>query len=291
MQNPPSKFFTINPALPLHKNHSFWLAILAPAIAAILLFASSIQSAGSICFSSECQNRFIESNKLPIGVLSLSVLFGVMVGRFHGSAQRIESHKQADENNTFRNFYDHRKLFTEWMSTLHEKQLSKLQYVSIVSTSSLYRSLFEKNSPSTLELNINKTTIEEAYTGIIEEFQVMINHIGTATLPPSTLSDEQAAQQVRQAIKFTNTYMRKYGIEIIEIDDWPNAQLQNHEFAIIAEEISNILQLAFHFSAQTAPIQLIPSDSFKRIANQDGVCAAVYTTLTFERDERRDINS
>lgn len=278
------QFFAIYPDLPLHKNWSFWLAIVTPALIAAVLLILAAGESQELCFSSACQNNLLESNKLPIGVLSLSVLFGVMVGRFHGSAQRIASYKQTEKNNTFRNFYDHRELFYEWVLISHEKQVKKLQYVTIESTASLYHSLFEKNSPSFVEVEIPKEKVKEIYNCTIKELHVMVNEIGLACQDRDPPVGKAAMNYVTQTIDFTNNYIRQFGIQIKAAEDWPDAQTQNHEFSIIAGEIAYVLKLAFGFSARATSLQLSPDESFRRLAIDDKVAGVVTSALVFGKD-------
>jgi len=275
------KLFSINPALPLHKNHSFWLAIAAPAFVAILLLAGSTQNTGGICFSSDCQNHFLESNKLPLGVLSLSVLLGVMVGRFHGSAQRIASHKQADENNTFRNFYDHRKLFTEWMSESQNRKINEFKYISIHNSATLYHALFNLNSPTRLSTELSATHVKSCFIQIIEDMKNNLNHFGIChsdqmQQPPP----ETSLQLLEQLVNFSNVTCSKFGIEITPPANWVE-NYQKSEMVIIAEEITIALTHAFRFSSHTAAIELPLPDGFIRLTENENVEEGLSRAITF----------
>lgn len=285
MKDFPLNLFSITPTLPLHKNHSFWLAIAAPIFVAILLLAGSFHNARSICFSSGCQNHFLESNKLPIGVLSLSVLFGVMVGRFHGSAQRIASHKQTEENNTFRNFYDHRKLFAEWMTESQNKKLGQLKCTSIYSATKLYHALFRVNSPTHLTTELSADHVEECFSKIVEDIKNNLNHFAICHSDQiQRPAPDSSIQLLEQLIKFSNTTCSKFGIEITSPAEWAGDCFHESEMIIITKEIAEILTHAFHFSSLATSIQLTLTDDFVRLAKsqsvESGMTSALYKDVT-----------
>tara|TARA_Y100001968_G_C19419298_1_gene750823 strand:- start:1137 stop:1940 length:804 start_codon:yes stop_codon:yes gene_type:complete len=64
-------------------------------------------------FSQQGYSKFVELFSFPLWVASGSIIFGVLVGRFHGSVQRYEALCQTESNNNFSNFIEHKKLFFE----------------------------------------------------------------------------------------------------------------------------------------------------------------------------------
>lgn len=107
-----AKRFDLNPNKPLHKHWLFWwVAVSPPLIGAGI--SLSVMHTYNPCWTAECLNTWVESNKLPIGIMALGIPFGVMVGSFHRTLQTAEQIAQTKSNNNFRNGFDHRKLFTE----------------------------------------------------------------------------------------------------------------------------------------------------------------------------------
>jgi hypothetical protein len=252
---------------------------------ALVLSVFAFKGKYELCLTYECQIRFLELIKLPISILSLSVLLGVMVGRFHGSALRIASYQQSEKNNTFRNFYDHRRLFSEWILDTHEQQISKFKYTTIESTAMLYHALFKDNSPSFVTAEVKHNIVQEAYKNIIEELHRMVNGIALSSEAGQPLTLQPAMVQIKQAIDFSNNFSRKYGIEILAADNWPQTTCNQYEFEVVANEIGEIFKLAFEFSIQNRPLQLKPPENYIRLAKTDLIAGAVTSALQYCRED------
>lgn len=252
--------FEVNPNKPLHKNHSFWLAICTPISTALILSIPIAIEAGPPCLTYECQKRFIEHFQLPIGILSLSVLFGVMVGRFHGSAQRVASYNQAQENNTFRNFYDHRKFFAEWLTSLHAVQIQELEYIKLESPTRLYGRLFSNNSPIHISTQLSKDVAKSAFDDIVANIHTCISRFHTTHLvkeeePDWVISPEYTISVLNQTVRDCNSSLKSFGVILHPIEEWPHPKYR-YDFERILNEIALIFMLAAEFSVNGNPQRL-----------------------------------
>lgn len=252
--------FEVNPDKPLHNNYSFWFAIVTPILIALILSVPLAISSGAPCLTHDCQKRFIELFQLPIGISSISILLGVMVGRFHGSAQRVMSYQQAQENNTFRNFYDHRKYFIDWLCNLHVSKIEELEYIKLESSTRLYERLFCKNSPAHVSTQITSGLVESAYDDIVANMHTFINSLHTAHIvkesePNYVISPEWSASLLRQTIRDCNKVLQPFGIALRPIEEWPN-QKYKHDFMRVFLELSSVLTLAGEFSASYNTLRL-----------------------------------
>lgn len=220
----------VDPSKPLHKNHSFWLAICTPMAFALILSVPITIDAGGLCWTFECQRRFIEQFQLPIGILSLSVLFGVMVGRFHGSAQRVASYRQSQEHNTFRNFYDHRKFFSEWFTHLHAKKIESLEYIKLESPTRLYGRLLSENCPTFVAIQPLTVTVRAAHRDIAASMHSKLNHFSTSQFllenePTYELSPKDVTSRLEQITHEINLALQAYGISLNKLEEWPTQNI------------------------------------------------------------------
>ncbi len=104
-------FFRIDHA-PLFKIKLFWFATLFPLVIALVLSIPMFSST-KFDFTPQGYSKFVELFSFPLWIASGSIIFGVLVGRFHGSVQRYEGLRQTESNNNFRNYIEHKKLLFE----------------------------------------------------------------------------------------------------------------------------------------------------------------------------------
>lgn len=278
----------VDPSKPLHKNYSFWLAICTPMAFALMLSVPITINAGGLCWSFECQRRFIEQFQLPIGILSLSVLFGVMVGRFHGSAQRVASYRQSQEHNTFRNFYDHRKFFSEWFTHLHAKKIESLEYIKLESPTRLYGRLLSENCPTFVAIQPLTITVRAAYRDITAHIHEKVNYFSTSQYilesePTHELSPESVAQRIKQVINEIDLGLQAYGISLNKLEDWPHPKYR-FDFEQILREIAEVFRLAAEFSKSGPPPQLNAQPDTAKLLRSDSVQGYVTLALNFGID-------
>lgn len=110
------KAFNMN-AEPLTHQQLFKAAIIIPIVSFLMI--------GFICWreyelklDADGFNKFIEISKLPLGLLSLSIPFGVVVNNIHRTIQTDKQIKEAERKNKADGFYSHRKNTIEMFESL-----------------------------------------------------------------------------------------------------------------------------------------------------------------------------
>ncbi|AUU86169.1 hypothetical protein [Leclercia sp. LSNIH1] len=110
------KAFKMN-AEPLTHQQLFKAAIIIPIVSFLMI--------GFICWreydlklDADGFNKFIEISKLPLGLLSLSIPFGVVVNNIHRTIQTDKQIKEAERKNKADGFYSHRKNTIEMFESL-----------------------------------------------------------------------------------------------------------------------------------------------------------------------------
>lgn len=285
--------FEVNPNKPLHKNYSFWLAICVPIVPALLLSLEIVKDAGPFCLTSDCQKMFIDHFQLPITILSLSVLFGVMVGRFHGSAQRVASYSQSQENNTFRNFYDHRKLFTEWLSGPYATHIQNSKYIKLENPTRLYSRLFSSNSPTNVSTNLSIKKVQSAFNDAAFNIHSHLVQFTTAFIvrecsPNYAISPEDATLLLRHAINGCNSSLKPFGITLLPMEEWPYGK-DGYDFERVLNEVTSIFTLAAEFSASDNPQKIeVPKPLAEQVRIGSMQC---YISLALELGVDRESNN
>lgn len=280
----------IDPHLPLQAVPLFWLSIALPALASITLIVLALPDIGAACFSPDCYSGFLSQFQLPIGVLSLSLVFGVMVGRFHGSAQRVAVYEQNQANNTLRSYFDHRKYFHEWLVTLHGKQIEAFKYIHLDSSARLYSRLFEDNSPAKVSTTLTPDKVRSIYRDIELSMISTLNFFWTNQLannenPTYTLTPEGAFQEINEAMVKISRAAHKYGITIKNMKDWPRPHHQTrYEIVSILTEIAQTLTLAHEFANSDTHLKLMPSPAMLELIQEDAVQGYINLALTFGCD-------
>lgn len=129
MNNKILKIFTrcikIDESRALHKNCSFWFALLTPAIIALLLGLNLtrelvIHERFDFGFTAEHLDSFIKYYKFPIGLLPISILLSVMVARFHASKQTVQQ-------THLKNYFEHHEYFESYCAYLEKKHLVSIK--------------------------------------------------------------------------------------------------------------------------------------------------------------------
>lgn len=113
------KCFSIDESRALHKNNSFWFALLTPAIIALLLGLNLtrelvIHERFDFGFTAEHLDSFIKYYKFPIGLLPISILLSVMVARFHASKQTVQQ-------THLKNYFEHYSFFEAFCTDLKKE--------------------------------------------------------------------------------------------------------------------------------------------------------------------------
>ena len=160
------KPLTLDESIGLHENLAFWLAVLTPIIIAVILsLPIIIDEHLNFSFSSSGYGLFIDLFSFPISISSLSILFGIMIGRFHGSKQRGVSIVETVDNNILTNYYEHRGSFYNHIDKFDWK-LTEPQGVRLKNPIKLYGLFFPSNSPENFTYLCNHQDFWTEVTGI-----------------------------------------------------------------------------------------------------------------------------
>jgi hypothetical protein len=126
-------------AEPLTRQPLFTAAIAIPIIS-FLALGYICWSGHSLDISASGFNNFLAISKLPLGALSLSIPFGVVVNNVHRTIQTDKQIKEAEKKNKIDFFYAHRKNTIEVLQNLEFMSLSlpdcsqKLEFSNCYST-------------------------------------------------------------------------------------------------------------------------------------------------------------
>lgn len=148
--------FEVNESKPLHRNTIFWFATLLPLILALLL-ALLITSELEFEFTRSGYDSFLSFFKLPLWVASASLVLGVMVGRFHSSAQSAAAINQSKSQNNFSNYLNHRDHFQKYIQSVSDEFDLKIDAFKV------YGIIFSSSTPDGVSVKI-ENGISEYYT-------------------------------------------------------------------------------------------------------------------------------
>jgi len=112
----------LHPEKGLIRQGLLWLSIFIPIFYFIVLGALAWQDC-NISFTAEGFKTFINISGLPLGVLSLSLPFAVLVSRFHATEQTAKQIEIAKYKNNLDAFYAHRKELFSYFSQIGEADL------------------------------------------------------------------------------------------------------------------------------------------------------------------------
>lgn len=155
--------WSIKDDLHLHEHGSFWLPIFLFAI--IALWAGLFSTEFNLKALTEPQ-ILVEALKLPVTLFALCIPFTVAIGRFHASAQRDKSNREAQEVKSFKHYYEHREQFV--------KHMAKFKFSDMFQISdplALYQILF----PNASRLKFDIQPSEEANRRI----RILLNSLET----------------------------------------------------------------------------------------------------------------
>lgn len=140
---------TIDESKPLQQNFIFWLATILPLLIAVSLAVPIIFEGLIFKFSTIGYQHFLEKFKFPLWFSSSSLVLGVMVGRFHGSAQRAATLEATKVQNNFSNYLNHRDHFQKYMQNVADEFDIKVDAFKI------YGILFSESSPDEVVVKLS----------------------------------------------------------------------------------------------------------------------------------------
>ncbi|EKO3929400.1 hypothetical protein GA787_003303, partial [Vibrio metschnikovii] len=151
------KVLSLNPDDGLDKQVLFWLAVLLPIIIAVGL-GIPVWIEYSLAFNAEAYDNFLKISRLPIGLSSLAIPLGVLVGKLHSAkqtARQIENAKiqitnTEQDNRTklylshFEHFCKHLEYIERSVCTRHSQLFLEGQYPTLDKLS-MYKLLYPQN--------------------------------------------------------------------------------------------------------------------------------------------------
>jgi len=211
------QFFAIDETVGLHKNYSFRLAIFFPVVACILfvgLFSWQLHQEGmyNFYFTQPSITAFVKYFSFPISLLSLSIVFGVMVARFHSSKQKAKSNLITEANNSVNFFYKTHEEFDKYCQKLLIAKHSEFKSIdSVICYGFLFKNSVTKN-PS---LIINEETMRQIEKFYYLYFNCFMDYISSAAYRASNVREEYNEVHV-----FFDNYVGNFQLQLgIEIDN------------------------------------------------------------------------
>ncbi|NQY65679.1 MAG: hypothetical protein HRT38_18665 [Alteromonadaceae bacterium] len=152
------------------------------------------------CMSAICYKTFIESYKLPIGIMSLLIPVGALFAAQHRSEQYIAQIDKMENQNNFINYYKHLEEFNEYIKNNELlKDVSKvrkthialfrnirkgdyeIQFTTVLRINSILVNIYDDiKDLENLELNDNNSdenNIHEICTLLQDSIKVLSNHL------------------------------------------------------------------------------------------------------------------
>ena len=157
-------YLKIHESKPLQQNFVFWIATITPIFIAVSLSMPLVTKGLIFDFSTEGYEFFLNCFKFPLWVSSSSLILGVMVGRFHSSAQRASTLSVTKEQNNFSNYLNHRDHFQKYMQNVADEFDIKVDAFKI------YGILFSESSPEQVVVKLSDNICEFFTRSFEEEF-------------------------------------------------------------------------------------------------------------------------
>jgi hypothetical protein len=225
----------LNPDKAIYKHGLFWIAVAVPVIISSYL-AYPLITGLDISLTEDGYTTFSRIFKFPLWILSGSILFGVIVARFHFSKQRSKSIEQTEKNlaltsanNNFKIYIDHKTYFHKKMEN-EEFVIEEFNYASgkydkccemTIDVDKLYRFFFESNNmghvePKLIKGDITRIFSMENYNAyyckkegekvFFEPFKLPIKIVGSGSffkeMGHDFLRDKSIGSEMSQGMKF-----------------------------------------------------------------------------------------
>ncbi|HHQ4775554.1 TPA: hypothetical protein ACSP84_003395 [Aeromonas veronii] len=149
---------TLNPEKGLEEQPLFWVAIISPLILALTL-GTPVWIDYSLSFNELAYSKFLEISKLPIGLCSLAIPFGVLVGKLHGAKQtaiQIQNTKRqilnTEQDNRTKLYLSHFEHFSKHIDLIEASLIRRYSKIldenttTIVNKLALYKEIYPENS-------------------------------------------------------------------------------------------------------------------------------------------------
>ena len=138
---------------PLSQSRLFWLTFIFGGLAATTaIIAITSNNNFILCTDVKCFSNFLEYYAIPIKIISATFFVAGFVAVIHRSNQTHHQIELTHEQNTFSNFYEHKKQFVDMLV-----QFSEEHEVRITGKHKLYSQLFPLNNISELSFTSKST--------------------------------------------------------------------------------------------------------------------------------------
>lgn len=181
-------------ALPrLGKTTLFWLAFLGPIAIGSTIALAIYRSVnlGSMCFTTECINFFLNTFKAPIAIAGASLPLVALIATLHRSKETaiqitigLKQYQEALNNNIANNYLKHRDGFYSLAKRFCEEESTPDEKVTI-DYSSLYVELYPHNNFSKFDWRTNSKPWQRTKESC-QTFQTAIISIDADTSPDLT---------------------------------------------------------------------------------------------------------
>ncbi|OOE94089.1 hypothetical protein [Salinivibrio sp. IB643] len=224
----------LDPRTGLEKQLLFWLAVLLPVFLALGL-AIPVWLEYSLSFSAKSYSTFLKISALPIGISSLSIPLGVLIGRLHGTKQtalQINEAQATNRTNLYLSHYSHFKDHFGKNSDYHIDLFNELSMSFHAKT--LYQNIYPDNG---LIYGVKPPT-PEPILDVWNSVLSIINYVDNLTtkINESSLSEDElikSSKHIDAEMKFT---FPRAGFKISH-----NFSMSNFRFKDIKSIVSHVI--------------------------------------------------
>lgn len=170
----------LHPDKPIYMHWLLWGAVVVPAVIAFV-FARPLMEGLNFSLTKEGYSLFLSTFKFPLWLLSGSIVFSVIVARFHFSLQRSKAIdlseknlEQSEINNHFKMYYEHKGIFNNFVKdikfeiSIHDpkKRIAVQCGHLTVQRDKAYSFFFPENSPFKMHADFTISDIENCFKQI-----------------------------------------------------------------------------------------------------------------------------
>ncbi|MDP4536186.1 hypothetical protein Q3O60_08305 [Alkalimonas collagenimarina] len=231
--------WVIDPQLGLHQHAIFWVPVI------FFVFLALILSLPLWCWCAPLSldyEQIMKDATYPIFVASLAIPVGVMVGRFHGSAQRKLSNELSNSGMNFNRFYEHRKHFYDFITENYKPSDQIVRMVYVAYKANLYRILFPKNTPERNYFEMDCAEFKSKISVIRNKIQDSITRFQVKHSNSESVTFEEALSFIDDILKHFGLAAAKDFQEELSNSD------QNSVFGLLLLCIKGSLKEAFQFA-------------------------------------------
>jgi hypothetical protein len=251
--------FSIDEKKALHHNVLFWLVTIAPLFIALLM-SIPLMKGYELTASQSAYENFMSMFKLPIWVMSSSLIFGVMVTRFHSSKQRSTQITFAIDANNFNYYLKHRESFYEMLD--QKKDSNTL--LKFTSYNKLYNLYFPNSSYKNPEFIVDHPKL---FKKLIDETNIKSNAEKLESLGSKKLKKEMV--DADSFLQNLNINCLSLGFQI-DLTSYVSSESYKETnvaklFELTIDDLSEILIMGIHFSFDVGVEEIDDSTAFSTL--------------------------